>query len=297
MTNLSMRCSVIALCGSLLTLMVSFYGIIGGVIRTIEKLHLNGFVSFTYFTMLTNMLAALSAAFVLPYAIEGILTRRFILPAWLARMHYLATCSITITMVFVLFIMSWVSPADAFEGPNLFTHVFCPILILISFFQVENGYLYTARDWVCGCIPFCLYILVYVFEVFLIGEANGGWPDLYRIGAYVPPALAFPLALLYGVGVSAVIAVISNQLTKKRRERMFRYWAEDKDPIEIKIELYGLGRVAGLCAVKERIQLPFDIFDYFTEKYKLNRDELTKPYLTGFMNGLREKKPGRAGNP
>lgn len=49
-------------------------------------------------------------------------------------------------MFFTAAFISWASPDDAFGGPNLFMHVFCPILILVSFFQIKNDRIYTFRD-------------------------------------------------------------------------------------------------------------------------------------------------------
>ena len=294
LTGLLRRRSVIALCSSILTLMVSFYGTVAGVIRTVEYLGLNGFVSFRYYTMLANSLAALSAAFVLPYAIEGVGARRFALPAWVARMHYLSTCSITIMMVFVLAFMSWASPEDAFGGANLFTHVFCPALILLSFFQVENGTVYAVKDWLIGAAPFGVYTVVYLVEVFVLGESKGGWPDIYRIGEYVSPALSIPLMLLYGFGVSAFIAFLSNRLTRSRQKKMLQYWTEDLDPVEVKVEAYALGRMAGFQAAKNRDSFPFNILEYLAERYHLDPKDLAKPYTTGFLNGWKERQDGDA---
>ena len=102
LTVLLRRRSVIALCCGTITLMLSFYGIIAGVNRTIDVFHENGFTSFVYYTMISNTLAALSVAFVFPYAVEGVRKKRFVLPKWVAVMHYAATTSIAITMLFVL---------------------------------------------------------------------------------------------------------------------------------------------------------------------------------------------------
>ena len=132
---------------------LAFYGIIAGVIRTIDVLHKDGFVSFIYYTMITNTLAALSMAFVFPYAIDGIRKKRFTLPRWVAVLHYMVTTSIPITMLVALALISRVSYEDALGGSDVVTHVFCPLLIIISFFQMENGHLLTWKDRLLGVIP------------------------------------------------------------------------------------------------------------------------------------------------
>ena len=285
MTGLNRRRSVIALCCGALTLALSFYAILAGVIRADGRNGISGFGSFMYFTMIANTLAALSVAFVIPYAVEGIRKQRFTMPAWVAITHYVSVCSVVIVFVFVLGLVSWTSPEDAFGGPNLFLHVFCPILILISFLQMENGYIHSVRDGLLGCVPFLIYSVVYYTEVVLIGEENGGWPDLYHISEKVSPAIAFPLMILFGFGVSLLIAFFSNRLTRKRTEEMYRWWTADTEPVEARTEAYGLGRTDGMNSEGKNMQIPLDILEQLAQRCGLDRDELIRPYVTGFLHG------------
>ena len=290
MTDLLKRRSVIALCCGFLTLVLAFYGIIASVIRSVSVFGSNGFVSFIYYTMVSNTVAAVSISFVIPFAVEGIRKKRFVLPRWAAVMHFLAAVSIAIMFVFVLSFISWASPEEAFSGTQIIMHVFCPVLILISFFQTENGYIYQPKDWAVGCIPFYIYIVIYFIEVVLVGRSNGGWPDLYHIREYLHPAAAVPLLLLFGLAVSASVALLSNHLTRKRKEKLFRYWQADADPVEVRIEAYGLGRMTGLNGEKNSIQIPLDILVYLAERYRLGTEDLTKPFMKGLLNGLKERE-------
>lgn len=289
LTILLRRRSVIALSCVILTMLLSFYGIIAGVNRTIDVIHENGFTSFIYYTMLSNTFAEFSAAFVFPYAVEGVRKKRFTLPKWVAEIHYMATVSITITMVFVLAFMSWASPDDAFGGVNLVTHVFCPLIILFSFFQMESDHLFTWKDRLLGVIPFCLYMTVYFIEVVMIGKPNGGWPDIYQITAFTSPCLAIPLLLLLGLGVSTVIALLSNYFTIKRKRRMYLLWDEDLDPIEARIEAYGLGRRVSQYGEKDNMEIPYDILTYLAERYHLETEDLIRAFNKGLLIGLEER--------
>ena len=289
MTNLFRRRSIIALVSCLLTLALAFYGIIAGVIRTVTLKGINGFSSFIYYTMLVNSFAALAAAFVLPFAVEGVRRRRFTLPGWVAVVYYLAACSVAIMMVFVFSFISWASPFDAFGESNLVLHVFCPILILLSFFQTENGHIYSWKDRALGSVPLCDYLVVYYVEVILIGEENGGWPDVYRITEFLHPAVAAPCMLLFAFAVSTAVALVSNLLTRMWKAIMFRYWKEDVDPIEVRIEAYGLGRMAGMSGDATGIQVPLDILDELAKKCGLKTDDLIRPYMTGVLNGRKER--------
>ena len=291
------RRSVIALVSGILSLVFAFYGIIAGVDLTVTVLGENAFLSFNHFTMLSNLFAALSVAFVFPYTVEGIRRKRFILPKWVAILHYVAATSIAIVMVFVLGFMSWVHPRGAFGDSNWVTHVVCPLLILLSFFQMENGHLLTWKHCLLGCAPFCAYLIVYTVEVLMIGEANGGWEDIYHIQDYASPAFAIPALLVLGLAVSAVIALISNALTKRRRERMYRIWREDMDPMEVRIEAYGLGRMAGLHGDRNSIQIPYDILEHLAERYHLDIEDVLRPFVKRLLIELRERERTESGKP
>lgn len=285
LTNFYRHYSIIALFSGIFTLILSFYGIIAGVIRTVERMKVNGFFAFAFFTMIANILAALSVAFIIPFAVEGIKKKRLVLPKWIAIFHYISTTSVAIMLVFVLAFISWSSPYDAFGDSNLVMYIFCPILILLSFFQIENRYTYKKKDYFIGCIPLYIYEIVYYIEVVLIGEENGGWKDIYRVQEHLPPIVAMLSLVLLGLGTSYLIAVISNYLTKKRESKMFNYWnKKDIDPIEAKIEAYGLGNAMSKVKDENNIMIPIDILDYLSKKSNINTDELIKSYVTGLIS-------------
>ena len=293
LTNLFRHYSIIALCSGICTLIFSFYGIIAGVIRTVERMKANGFFAFAFFTMIANILAALSVSFIIPYAVEGIKKKRFVLPKWVAIFHYISTTSVAIMLVFVLAFVSWSSPYDAFGDSNFVTHIICPILILISFFQIENRYTYTTKDYFIGCIPIYIYEIIYYIEVVLIGEANGGWKDIYHVQEHLPPFVAIISLMLLGLGTSYLIAIISNYLTKKRESKMFQYWKNEIDPIEAKIEAYGLGNAMSRIKDENNIMIPIDILDYLSKKSNINIDELIESYVTGLISCQKEMNKNR----
>ena len=290
LTVLLRRRSVIALCCVSLTMLLAFYGIVAGVNRMNVVSHGNGFRSFIYYTMISNVFAALSAAFVFPFAVEGIRKKRFIIPKWAALIHFSATVSIAVTMVFVFAFISWASPEDAFGGANFVTHVICPVLIIVSFFQMESGHLFARKDLFFGIVPCSVYMVVYFIEVALVGEANGGWPDVYRVLEYSSPALAMPAFVLLAFGVSAAVAYLSNRLTKAREKRTFLHWSRDLDPIEVKIEAFGFGRMAAEHCEENSIQIPYDILEALAKRYSLDPEELIRPFVKGLMIEMREKK-------
>ena len=290
LTVLLRRRSVIALFCVILTLALAFYGIIAGVNKTNTVLHENGFKSFIYYTMLSNALAALSAAIVFPFAVEGIRNKRFIMPKWAALMHYTSTTTIAITMVFVFAFISWASPEDAFGGANLVTHAICPPLIILSFFQIESGHVFTWKDRLIAIIPCASYTIVYYFEVVVVGDGNGGWPDIYHVCEYMPPALAIPAVLLLAFSVSTAVAWLSNLLTKKRKKKMFLLWKKDLDPVEVKIEAYGMGIKAAQYNEDNNIHIPYDILTALAKRYDMDDEDLIQPFVKGMMTEFYDRE-------
>lgn len=193
-------------------------------------------------------------------------------------------------MIFVAAFISWADPDRAYKGFNILTHLFCPILILISFFMTENGYLYTLRDRLLGLIPFVLYIVVYFTEVVLIGEAHGGWPDIYRITKYAHPLPAIAILLVMSFAINTLIAVISNHFTKKRMTKLYLYWDDEVDPVEVRIEAYGLGRMYAQKGEKHSVQIPLDLLEHLAKKYHLDTEDLMKPFVKGLLNGFKERE-------
>lgn len=91
--------------------------------------------------------------------------------------------------------------------------------------------------------------------------------------------------MIIGFVTSYIIAIISNHLTKKRENKMFHYWNEkDIDPVEAKIEAYGLGNAMSKIKDENNIMIPIDILDYLSKKSNVNTDELIKSYVTGFIS-------------
>ncbi len=287
MSGLYKRNSVVALINGVLELIFVFFGIVLGLNKTVTELGENIFASFTYFTNISNTLAAISVAFVIPYAVEGIRKKRFTLPHWVSVLLFASANSVFIVMTVALLFMSWLSPDDAFGGGGVFTHVFCPIFIISSFLLIENGCKYTFRECILACVPFFSYLSVYLVMVVFIGYDNGGWRDLYHVMDYLPPFVAVPILLIYSCGTSFLIAKVSNFLKKKRKDKLFLYWDKDIQPVEVYIEAYGLGIMMAEKRDKESIEVPYDILEELAKRYDLDPLDLLKGFVKGLEVGTR----------
>ena len=282
--------SRLALLASLITVSFSLYAIAGGIITYAETGREPASL-FHFFTINSSFLTAFSAGLIIPFAVEGIRQKHFSYPKWVAMFHYCGMVCTTLTMVFSVGFMSWVDPNAAFGGYNLYLHIVCPIMVIVSFFLVESGFHYTLRDACGAAIPSLLYEVVYAYEVAIVGQENGGWEDMYHMMEVVPIVVSLLVISALALGISLLIRWLYNKLARIRQQRMVAgLWPKDVDPVEINIELFGLGRYMGKHADAKFIELPLDLIDMIAARYNLKTEELIRPYIRGFLDSLNDKR-------
>ena len=282
--------SRLALIASLITVSCTMYAIAGGIIKYV-RLGWELGTLFNWYTINSNFLTAFSASMIIPFAVEGIRKKHFSYPKWVAMFHYAGMVCTTLTMVFSVGFISWYDPVLAFGEYNLYLHVICPVMVITSFFPVEAGFPYTKKDAVLAAVPTFLYEVIYALEVVVIGQENGGWVDMYYLNTYLPFTVSAVGVTLLALGITFLIRLLYNGLTRKRRERMLsRLWPKDVSPVEINIEIFGLGRYMGRHADTKFIELPLDLITMIAEQYNLKTEALMKPYIRGFLDSLRDRR-------
>lgn len=287
--NLSKWRSRLALIAVLVTVCCSLYGIVGSILLYAANGE-NVRDLFQWFTTNTNCLTAFAAGMIIPFAVEGIRKKHFTYPEWIAALHYSGVVCATLTMVFAIAFMSWVDPYAAFGGYNTYLHIVCPILVLVSFFLVESGRRYSLRSALAACIPAMIYMVVYVIEVVLIGKENGGWEDLYRVMEFMPFWLAWLAAVLLTVCISLLVRWLYNRLIAFRQKKMnMHLWPLDVNPMEINIEMFGLGRYMGKHADREFVELPLSLINRIAARYGLKTEALIRPYIRGFLDSVNDR--------
>ena len=203
-------------CGA--TLLVSVAAICWGVVRflrygiPVEKM-------FHYFTVHSALLAAFSAACLLPNQFRALRSGRFVCPRPLLLLQYSAAFCMGMTMFFAVGIISVFDPEFAFGYQNYWLHLVSPVLALLSFFTLDSDTRLRPADTLAAMLPFFLYSALYALEVLWIGEARGGWQDFYSMTRYTPPALSLSLMYLIAFGVASVIRMVFNRLAAARRVR------------------------------------------------------------------------------
>ena len=96
-----------------------------------------GIRTFCMFTVNSNILAALSSFAIIPYAIDGIRKKEYILPDWVVTFMMMGTTAVTLTFLVSLFVLSPVKGfVLIFTGSRFFLHGVCPILNILASFSV-----------------------------------------------------------------------------------------------------------------------------------------------------------------
>lgn len=245
---------------------------------------------FHYFTVNANLLAAVGAAFMIPYAVEGIRKKRFVLPSWVVRFQYCGAVCVAITLVSTLCFILPVQGADGVMGMNFWLHLVSPVLTVVLFQCVESGVSFTRRDALVVLIPYWIYMALYFVMVILVGEENGGWQDIYSVKAYLPVWVTVPMMLLLGYLVALALGKIQNRRVRAARDRITRRWESDLSGVELRIEAFGLGRYMGLHCADSQLSIPVDIFELMAERYGVSLQDLIRAFVKGGLDGMEERR-------
>ena len=283
--------SIVALAACVSTFALCLFAVAGGLIEDPSEITPErGNQLYKLFTVYSNIFSAVGAALMIPYAVEGIRKKRFSYPKWLQLLQYSGAICTTITMVFAIFlIFPTKGPAIAFGRMNFWLHIICPVMTLILLFSVETDLDLSATDALLCLVPFYIYATIYLIMVVLIGEADGGWRDIYMLTQYIPPTISMPLMYMLGLGIALGIRSVYNRISNARQKEMKQLWTDDLSSIEIKIEAYGLGRHTGFHEEITNITVPFDIFYDLAGRYDVTVEELANAFNKGLLGGLAER--------
>lgn len=284
--NLQKNRSLIALISCSVSLILTIccinYGLVQYARKGVRPLDL-----FQYFTITANAINAFATAMIIPYAIDGFRKKRFYCPKWAVLLYFTGTVCTTLIMIFATCVIGIYDFEMAFRGINFYLHTVCPILILISFFLIESYYNISKKDVLKSMIPVLLYSMVYIYKVIILGVDKGGWKDIYYFATYAPPLFSFIFMMTMTYLVALLVRFIYNKLSNNRIKKLSdNLWNEDVSDVEIKIELFGLGRYMGKKENKTYATLPLDIITIISDKYHIKKEELINAFLKGMMDSI-----------
>ncbi len=158
-----------------------------------------------YFTVDSNLLAALACLLMIPYNIRSIRRGEDAIPAWALTLKMIGTVAVTLTLaVVMLYFVPLVGPAAVLTGANFLLHLLCPLLAIVSFCFFERGHRFTKLEMLLGVAPAVLYGVVYLTRVVFLKD----WEDFYAFnvgGFWYITFFAIPAVnYLFALGIRAL---------------------------------------------------------------------------------------------
>ncbi|MCR5095151.1 MAG: hypothetical protein K6A70_00230 [Erysipelotrichaceae bacterium] len=276
--------SIMALLAAIVGAIFYHISIYGGIVMFAEEKI--SFKLFRYFTIVSGVYGLIVMIMLIPFAINGLINKRFTYNRWMAMLHYSTAICTSVVFVFALCFISFYDPILAFGGYNFNLHFICPVMILVAFLTVESATQFTIKDSLICIIPIIVYSLIYFYNVVVVHN----WEDFYNFNTYLPFYISMPLIYLFVFLIADVLRRLNNIKNRYVRKSLTKSWDNDVDAVSIKIDLYGLGRYVGLHGESNSINLNFDVLTTIAGAYDIKMEELTNAYTKGVIDGQKEKQ-------
>ena len=186
-------------------------------VLTVDKQLWNtGIRKFIFFTVQSNVLAALALLICLPFKFIRLI-KGAPLPRFCPVFTLVAVTASTVTfMTVLLFLGPTLGYGSMYLGNNFILHLVCPLLAAVSFAaDVYSDKKLSFRYTPLCMLPTALYGAVYMVMVVVIGKERGGWSDFYGFNTggfwYVSVVVMLAASYLIGVGLWA-----AHKLAEKR---------------------------------------------------------------------------------
>lgn len=137
---------------------------------------------FRYFTVDSNVLAALASAVMVYFNIRTLASGDLSVPAWATVFKFTGAAAVALTFFVVIFMLAPFSKDGFFslyEGTGFIMHLVTPVLAMLSFILFDGGERLSYLTILIAVIPTMIYAVVYFYMVMIKGEGNGGWEDFY----------------------------------------------------------------------------------------------------------------------
>lgn len=248
-----------------------------------------GIRSFRYFTVLSNMLMAFTAALCIPFEIDGLRNHNYHLPRWVVESLYCGVCCVTVTFTFAVCLIAPIQGAETalLNKANLYLHLICPLAAILLFIFVNDDHRIPFKHSFIIFIPLLAYMFIYWLKVFVIGESNGGWRDHYYTNVYFPYWIAMVAVPLIGFALANVIRVLHNKRHKMKKAETENYYVTGSDFECGSIEA-AIAKLAGREKTIDRggeVIVPRRLILMLKKRYRsdLPIEELCKEYLSAYF--------------
>ena len=250
-----------------------------------------GIRTFCMFTVNSNILAALSSFAIIPYAIDGLRKKEYILPNWVVVFMLTGTTAVALTFLVSLFILSPVKGfVLIFTGSRFFLHGVCPILNILAFCVFVTSHKITVKQSFFALIPVAIYAIVYFVMVVLIPKDLGGWDDFYGFATRVPIWISATVILPLTFGITTLVRLWHNHSFSKRRQNEAQIFLDYFDGKEAREILFEMGKGRAKIQPYGDVVLPTLVIKkiiYFTDS-DLSINDACRLYLDGYLDAVQE---------
>lgn len=174
---------------------------------------------FKYFTTDSNILVALAACIMLPFNLRQAKHPEKEYPRWALILKLVATGSVTITLLTVVFFLAPIGAMNGglqgflfyFSGNIFALHLSTPLLAIVCFTAFEREGELPRSSCLWALLPTVIYSIVYAVMVVFVGR----WDDWYGFTFGGKLYLA-PASMLVMYLVTYVVALILHALRKRK---------------------------------------------------------------------------------
>lgn len=241
------------------------------------------------FTTLSNILVAIASLLIIPYSIDGLRKNNYHLPRWIVDVLYIGTFCAALTFIISATIISIAQGfyTSMINKTNLFFHLINPLFAIVLFTFVNSDHNISFKKSFIPLIPVTIYGIVYVIMAILIGEANGGWRDVYEFNTFMPWPITIILIAALSFGISNLIRYLHNLKHKHFKEAVRKYYLESEDYNVPTIE-----DAIRILAKKEKedyssgnVEIPTRIIEMLKERFNsdISTSDLSKLFINDYF--------------
>ncbi|MBQ5487402.1 MAG: hypothetical protein IIT70_00905 [Clostridia bacterium] len=260
-----------------------------------------GLRTFCMFTVNSNILTGICMFLTIPYSIEELRKRSYVVPGWLVELDFMMVTSVAITFLVSLLILAPVKGfVPIFTGSRFFLHGVCPILAILTFcFFIKDHYL-PFRSTFLALIPVFIYASVYFVMVDVVGETRGGWNDFYGFLTRIPPWISLTLFMPVTFGAATALRLVHNASCRRFRRAVTDSLRQQCENGSLEDAVRGLAarfRVDNRADIMVPRRMIRNVCGLEEDGERLN--ELCRVYLEACLEdgGAAETAPGGEGGP
>lgn len=168
---------------------------------------------FEYFTVDSNILAAVASAVMIVFNIMSFSKGGFTAPGWALVFKLVGSTAVGLTFIVVVTMLAPFAERgyfSLFEGTSFFMHFLTPVLAILSFVLFESGTKIGYINILFALIPTLIYAVVYFIMVLIVGEEKGGWNDFYGFNKGGKWYITAPVIIAMTALISFVVILLHN---------------------------------------------------------------------------------------